>query len=200
MGYYANAIALIKSICLILPQYELRHQEEIDLPQRVEQIKSVLFKLNNGYLERGKNFLTNKHLLLPYFVDRKLKKKTVQPDYVKNGQVFVHQTKKDNNMKAEWRFVQVCKNGKWQRKSFDVNFNLQCRFLHHKDSYLKLGPFKEDFISLRPYIVVFRDVLLENDIQNLIKSSIPALSRELLHCRWYLGYQSCFCSHVNRAI
>ena len=54
---------------------------------------------------------------------------------------------------------------------------LNCRFLHHQDPYLKMGPFKEDHILSKPYVVIFRDILTENDINELIKESSPKLSQ-----------------------
>ena len=52
-----------------------------------------------------------------------------------------------------------------------------CHLLHHRNPYLKLGPFKEEVISYKPYVVIFRDFLSDSDIDNLIKVSLPNLSK-----------------------
>ena len=39
MGYYANAIELSRELFDVLPNYEIRHEEEVDLPKRIEQLK-----------------------------------------------------------------------------------------------------------------------------------------------------------------
>ena len=171
MGYYANAVELTKAISNILPKYRIKHDEEIDLPWRVERLKSLLVKLNNGYLEKMKSVIGNKRYMLPYMIDEKLRKKKYQPEYVKNGKVHTY------HLDGEWRFIQGCKNGRWHLKSFRDNLNLRCRFLHHQTPYLKLGPFKEDHISNRPYIVVFRDILSDENMKHLINKSEPHLSQ-----------------------
>ena len=55
---------------------------------------------------------------------------------------------------------------------------LFCRFLHHNDAYLKLGPFKEEQMLEIPYTVVFHDILSELEINSLISEAIPNLSRK----------------------
>ena len=55
--------------------------------------------------------------------------------------------------------------------------------MHHKDSYLKLGPFKEEHITDIPSIVVFHDILTENEMTFLKEETRPYLSqkREFQH-------------------
>ena len=177
MGYYANAIELSRELFDVLPNYEIRHEEEVDLPKRSEQLRSYLVKLNNAHLEKYKSVMEKERRMMPYLVDKKLGKKKKQPDYIKNGQVNIFNIDNDK-MKEEWLFVHTCRNGKWYPKSYHGNRNLLCRFLHHGDPYLKLGPFKEDHTSTRPYAVVFRDILSDDDIDNLVESSRPNLSRK----------------------
>ena len=62
-----------------------------------------------------------------------------------------------------------------------IRENSHCRLLHHGDPYLKLGPFKEEQMSLVPYVVVFHDILSDLEIDFLIKESRPNLSRKRLY-------------------
>ena len=48
--------------------------------------------------------------------------------------------------------------------------------MHHEDPYLKIGPFKEEQMSVRPYLVIFHDILSESDISELVQESRPKLS------------------------
>ena len=57
-----------------------------------------------------------------------------------------------------------------------ISPNLKCRLLHHQDPYLRIGPFKEEQMSHRPYLVVFHDILSEKDIKVLVQESRPKLS------------------------
>ena len=54
----------------------------------------------------------------------------------------------------------------------------KCRFLHHGDPYLKLGPFKEEKMISRPYVVIFHDILNNKEIDYLIEEAKPNLSRK----------------------
>ena len=54
----------------------------------------------------------------------------------------------------------------------------KCRFLHHGDPYLKLGPFKEEKMISRPYVVIFHDILNNKEIDYLIEEARPNLSRK----------------------
>ena len=54
----------------------------------------------------------------------------------------------------------------------------QCRFLHHEDPYLKLGPFKEEKMVSRPYVVIFHDILSDKEIDYLVEETRPNLSRK----------------------
>ena len=174
MRYYANAIELTREMIEIQPQYS----EDVELTKRIEHLKSVLVEMNNRCLNKGKSILGNKSYLLPYMVEEDLSIKKGQPDYVRNGKVLnYHYDTYDKVRKQEWRFIQACKYGKWYPKPFKGNLNLNCRFLHHQNPYLKVGPFKEDHISKRPYAVIFRDILSENDMNDLIEKSSPFLSR-----------------------
>ena len=55
-------------------------------------------------------------------------------------------------------FMGICREGKVEVHQYYGNTKLHCRYLHHRDPYLKLGPFKEDQISAIPYVVIFRDI------------------------------------------
>ena len=47
----------------------------------------------------------------------------------------------EHELTADWLFMKVCREGR-QKKPYFHTKEVNCRFLHHKDPYLKLGPFK----------------------------------------------------------
>ena len=53
----------------------------------------------------------------------------------------------------------------------------RCRYLHHDDPYLKLGPFKLDVESEEPFIAVFRDFFTPKEMDFLVSGSKPQLSK-----------------------
>lgn len=178
-GNYATSIELVKQLLEILPHQSLSYEEQDKLTEQVEELRSSLVQLNNGYLQKTKRFLGSKHISLPYLVSKNLSKKSVQPSFVQNGKV----SNFSNNVKSyleEWKFTKICKNGKWKESAsaLTANKKSQCRYLHHLNPYLMLGPFKEDHLSSKPYIVVFRDFLSNNEIDELIEKSKPKLSEK----------------------
>lgn len=116
-------------------------------------------------------------LLKPYLVDDNLEKKKKQPKFIKENKH--HFTGTADKMVLEDYFAKVCRDGFmfWKR----IKIGLKCRFLHHNDPYLKLGPFKEDQVSDRPYAVIFRDILSPPEIDFLIDYATPRLSRGRLN-------------------
>ena len=73
-------------------------------------------------------------------------------------------------------FFKVCRNEKSLIEAMTKNQQNLCRYLHHNDFYLKLGPFKEETYSSIPYTVVFHDILSEEEMSYLIQESITHLT------------------------
>ena len=109
-----------------------------------------------------------------HLVDDKLLPKKKQPAFVTNGKLF--NLKISDDRSNEWFFLSICKLGHFlppYRRP-----NQQCRYLHHGHPYLKLGPFKEEKMLTRPYVVIFHDILSDIEINYLIDKSKPKLSRK----------------------
>ena len=79
----------------------------------------------------------------------------------------------------EWMFFDACKNkwintkGKGIRSSA---YHQTCRYLHHDNPFLKIGPFIEEQLSKSPYMVIYHDILTDKEIEYLIKESQSHLS------------------------
>ena len=111
--------------------------------------------------------------ILPYMINKKLTRKKKQPDFVLNGESV--QAKISADVGNDWFFLKICREGKFlaavkQPTAF-------CRYLHHSNPYLKMGPFKEEKLSTLPYAVIFQDILTEKEMEFLKTTSAPQLSR-----------------------
>jgi prolyl 4-hydroxylase len=52
----------------------------------------------------------------------------------------------------------------------------QCKYLHHNNQYLKMGPIKLEIARKKPYVSILHDLLNEKEIDWLIMESTPKLS------------------------
>jgi hypothetical protein len=108
-------------------------------------------------------------------INDRLQKKKKQPKFIheesfqKND--YTKQVSFDN------LFMKICRTGKLEPTFFKLK-EVSCRFLHHGDPYLKMGPFKEEQTSELPYVVVFHDIFSDNEIDELIQEATPHLTRK----------------------
>ena len=59
----------------------------------------------------------------------------------------------------------ICKNGEvWRTPEMDQK--LRSYLLHHGDPYLKLGPFKVEEKSPNPFLILFKDMFSDNEVQH----------------------------------
>ncbi|XP_033213451.1 prolyl 4-hydroxylase subunit alpha-2 [Belonocnema kinseyi] len=64
----------------------------------------------------------------------------------------------------------------------DIQKKCKCRYVDHGNPFLKIAPFKEEEVYLDPKIVVYHDVIYEEEIEDLKRSSRPKLhSAQLLN-------------------
>lgn len=85
---------------------------------------------------------------------KKIKNKRYQPNEVAD--------RLDQNL---WeKFNALCRGE--EKKTPDELRNLTCHYLHYKDPYLRLGPFKVEQKSLAPYITVFHDFMYEKEMED----------------------------------
>ena len=104
---------------------------------------------------------------MQYLVDLNLKRKKNQPIFISDGTTNLEKSDVDNDIGAEWMFMEICKTGTITDRDIPEKTTVYCRYLHHGNSYLKLGPFKEEQISFIPYSVVFHDILTDTEMNFL---------------------------------
>lgn len=170
-NYLSIAIDFAKE-ALRMVEKEPHSYNEIQLNMLKKLVKD-LAQVNNKYLTKRKTFMDDDMLIKPFLVDDRLEKKDKQPKFVEKGQFEIDKWAKNV---ADEHFMTVCRTGQYLKSS--AKNALKCRFLHHGNPYLKLGPFKEDQKSREPYAVIFHDILSETEMDFLIAESTPNLSRK----------------------
>ena len=164
-GDYALSIEFVRNILILLPK--LKESKVLNgLSKRINNMKENLIKLNNGYLEKHQTFISKNYIVLPYFVDKKLRKKKKQPIFIDN-ETFNTNLGVECDNRSEREFMESCQLdilGMMSQK----HKGYLCRYLHHNNPYLKLGPFKEEMNAHIPYSVVFHDILTETEMSKFI--------------------------------
>ena len=163
---YALSITFVRNLLKLIPKVEhedfKRFEEMKGISNRVDRMRENLVKLNNGYIDKTQSFLNNFCRVLPYKVDKNLKRKKKQPKFIEDRSIYKVKLGDQNQFGPEWLLMQTCQKGKWFTPEYNAVY--PCRYLHHNDPYLKLGPFKEEWTSFIPYSVVFHDILSEKEI------------------------------------
>ena len=72
-------------------------------------------------------------------------------------------------------FRKTCSQGYFSKQSM-VSIPTKCKYLHHNDGYLKIGPFKVEIAREVPYVSILHDILNDKEINWLIEKSSPDLS------------------------
>ncbi len=137
---------------------------------KMNKLRTDLVVLNNKNLLQHKEALTGEHKTHRYLVTDTLAKKKTQPDFLTSPTMLSSRALKSQQGR-DARFRSIC-NGHSL-----VSANAKCVLLHNGNPFLRLGPFKTELISKSPYIVVFRDFILEEERQFLLEYSRPRLSK-----------------------
>ena len=74
-------------------------------------------------------------------------------------------------------FHSLCKEGEMNWRSPDINRNLTCRYQHHLNPYLKLGPFLIEEKNFYPAVVLFHDLLSREEIAHFRKAGSKGMQR-----------------------
>lgn len=72
-------------------------------------------------------------------------------------------------------FIELCDSSYTPRPT-----RLVCSYKTNPSKFLHLAPFKMELLSEDPYMVVFHDVLYDEEIESLSRMSEPSLSRSLI--------------------
>lgn len=62
---------------------------------------------------------------------------------------------------------------------------LRCRYFHGKSAFSKIAPFKTEEASLKPYIVVYHNVLFDTEIELIKTMALARVRRCVEECTLY---------------
>ena len=68
----------------------------------------------------------------------------------------------------KWNFMAICNKNSTLRDT-KLDANLKCRYQHHSDFYLKLGPFKLEEISKEPIVIMFHGFLADKESDKIVR-------------------------------
>ena len=80
-------------------------------------------------------------IIKPYLVDENLNKKKKQPKFAVESKLK-QSMDLNTDVARNWNFMETCRMGTSGLKEKQNNQTVYCRYLHHQNPYLKLGPFK----------------------------------------------------------
>jgi prolyl 4-hydroxylase len=172
---YSLAIDFLREASRLFPNEGGHYKLGEGFGKKIKKLSDNVVKLHNGYLTKKRTIAGTDFLVHPYLVDKKLKAKkkhqiTVDAELMKN-------LKNRDELSKDYLFMKICRKGPIFPPLFMMK-RINCRYLHHNDPYLKLGPFKEEQASELPYVVIFHDILSENETDWLITNATPKLSRD----------------------
>lgn len=64
-----------------------------------------------------------------------------------------------------------------QLRTPKMDSHLRCRYYHGRDGFFRLQPVKIEEANIKPYIIVFHDIIGDRDIQDLLAFATPRLLR-----------------------
>ena len=110
-----------------------------------------------------------------YDIDlNEFRSKNYAPLFQSNGTILGPTVVK---LQARDNFHSLCKEGETSWRSPDINSNLTCRYHHHLNPYLKLGPFLIEEKNFYPAVVLFHDVLSGKEIAHFKKAGNKGMQR-----------------------
>lgn len=65
--------------------------------------------------------------------------------------------------------------------SKDVEKHLRCRFVDHGNPFLKIAPFKQEDVYLEPHIVIYHNVLTDEEIDKLQEEAYPMVCSNFIN-------------------
>jgi len=179
MGFVDTAVKYVLSASIVAVEEKVNADEK----KKINVLRSKILQMHNGLLTKRKTFLTDEHITNPYFIDEQLNRRAKQPKFVKG---LRHQDydlslvkKNGGDFFDMQRMMDGCRgfnNFKMEPISYARN-NLKCKFVHHSDPYAMLGPFKMEFASRSPHIVVFHEIMTDEDVEHFVEFATPRLSR-----------------------
>ena len=149
---------------------DVSDEDDPELEYECKKELNTMIEAHDKFLEqRGPISDTHRTFLLPFnatlrkkkkYKKEKLKKQVAIKQHEKTVPLYeFHGDKEGKVMVKHYKgnFHSMCKGNSFDSQIID--YSLRCRFQHHKNPYLILGPFKLEELNQNPFIVTFKNIL-----------------------------------------
>ncbi len=147
--------------------------------QQLPKMKSILPKIQNDMLEKRKALVGQDFKILPYVIDNNLEKAKEQPKYlndiIKNA-IREQEIAHFGTDSKEYFFRAACRRKRIGNKVIKQEKFMKCKYLHHNNPFLRLGPFKMELLLKEPVRMIFHDIFSEEEMRWMKEYSLPRLS------------------------
>ncbi len=168
--WYDESIAFTRQFFFMAEKEQVNQSVMAEM----ERLRKNLVELNNKYLEKKRALMSKTYKITPYIVDKDLKIKKKQPKWIKKG---ISMFDNDQGTMAKEAYFRTVCSGFTTRVYKGDHYFFKCHYLHHNDPFLRLAPFLIEVASEEPYIIVLHKFFSEAEMNYLVDTSKPKLSR-----------------------
>jgi prolyl 4-hydroxylase len=170
--WYDSTVYFLNAVFRLIPLVPKRERPDKTTYREMLAMRREVVQWNNKYLSKTRMLADSEHQILPYFLTDKLEKAEKQPDHKKP----IEYANLGSEEGKQFYFRSVC-NGFSFREYMGIVHTHHCHYLHHNNPFLKLGPFKIEVASKKPFVIVFHDLLSDKEMNYMVDISRPNLSR-----------------------
>ena len=172
--WYDVTIQFLRTVFAVIPTLP-----KADRPTKAEykelvQMRKNVIQFNNQWLLKHLTLADRDFKVLPYVVNDKLERKKKQPKVLRENNIIYAKTASQQG--KEHFFRSVCNGFSFKRQA-GIQYVGKCGYLHHFDPYLKLGPYHYEMASHEPMVMVIHDLFSKLEMDYLVETSKPNLSR-----------------------
>lgn len=88
-------------------------------------------------------------------------------------------SKVNKEKQADKTYLKLCR-GETMQKPTKLS-QLKCRYMMNNSAFLRIAPIKAEELNLKPYVVVFHDVLYDREIDKIKQMAKPMV----IHRKFY---------------
>lgn len=173
-AWYDTSIRFLQGAFNLIAQLPKNESPSNATMKKYNYMKQSLIRLNNEYITKKLVMSDSTYKVFPYTIDKNFEKKAKQPKVIRDNIITYVNLQCQSG--KEFYMRSVC-NGFSFRAYTRQKTQFNCHWLHHRDPYLRLGPFKLEQVSDDPYLVVFHEIFTEDEMKYMVENSLPHLSR-----------------------
>eukprot|EP00094_Tigriopus_californicus_P006961 TCALIF_06702-PA protein Name:"Similar to P4HA2 Prolyl 4-hydroxylase subunit alpha-2 (Gallus gallus)" AED:0.31 eAED:0.31 QI:0/0/0/1/0/0/2/0/1029 len=173
-AWYDTSILFLKgafNLIADLPEHEKPSNETM---KKFNLMKQSLVRLNNQYITKKLIMADSTYKVFPFTIDKNMNEKVKQPKVIRDN--IITYVNLNCQSGKEFYMRSVCNGFSFKGYTRPVK-QFHCHWLHHQDPFLRLGPLKLEHVSDDPYLVVFHQIFTDTEMEYMVDTSRPHLSR-----------------------